>query len=293
MSPLIKWPVVALVVIKICLFVLRRLRKTKVLSPAEFTSRFARHFASSMPRLRVEVTGERDLRITNSKKEDFTAYMDNAYAEYLRHPEDLPTIFQKFGVGLAETSREDDSIDRSRIVPIVKDRNWIREIKESTKSRGARNAPETVFDDLNEDLVVAYAEDTPETVRYLIPKNLVTLGIALGELRALAVENLKRLLPKIEVLPGPDATMVKADGNYESSLLLFHDLWDSPPFSVDGDIVAAIPARGLLLVTGSQNAAGIAKLRELAAQASSQSSYPLTSEIFVYRNGYFKRLPQN
>jgi uncharacterized protein YtpQ (UPF0354 family) len=244
-----------------------------------------------MPALTVKVTGEKELRITNPKGKESTAFLDNAYAEYRQHPKDLSAVIQKFSGGLVESSREDDSMDRSRIVPIVKDRNWIKEIQESTKSRGADDAPENVFDDFNEELVVVYAEDNPKTIRYLTPENLAKLGIARGELRALAVENLKRLIPQIEVLPGPLVSMVKADGDYEASLLLFNELWSNGQIRVDGDFVVAIPARDLLLVTGSRNLAGIAKLRELASRAVRASSYHLTEQLFVYRNGSFTRLP--
>jgi uncharacterized protein YtpQ (UPF0354 family) len=245
-----------------------------------------------MPGLRVEVVGEKELRITDPMGKESTAFLDNAYTEYRQHPKDLSAVIQKFSAALVESSREDESIDRSRIVPVVKDRNWIKEIQESTKSRGVKGTLENVFDDFNEELVVVYAEDNPKTVRYLTPEKLANLGIERGELRALAVENLKRLIPQVEVLPGPEVSMVKADGDYEASLVLFDELWASPQIRVDGDIVVAVPSRGVLLFTGSRNPAGIAKLRELAAQDARKSPYHLTAELFVYRNGSFKRLPQ-
>lgn len=293
MSPLIKWPIIALIAIRLCIFVLGRLRRTRVLSPAEFTRKFAKRLASSMPALTIKVTREKELRITNPKGKESTAFLDNAYAEYRQDPKDLSAVIEKFSAGLAESSREDGSIDRTRIVPIVKDRNWIKEIRESAKSRGARDSPENVIDEFNEELVVVYAEDNPKTIRYLTPENLITAGIAREDLRALAVENLKRLIPQIEVLPGPDVSMIKADGSYEASLLLFEDLWANSQIKVNGDIVVAVPVRGVLLVTGSRNLTGIAKVRELAAKMAGESPYRLTSELFIYRDGSFKRLPQH
>ena len=230
------------------------------MSPAEFTRKFAKRLASSMPALTIKVTREKELRITNPKGKESTAFLDNAYAEYRQDPKDLSAVIEKFSAGLAESSREDGSIDRTRIVPIVKDRNWIKEIRESAKSRGARDSPENVIDEFNEELVVVYAEDNPKTIRYLTPENLITAGIAREDLRALAVENLKRLIPQIEVLPGPDVSMIKADGSYEASLLLFEDLWANSQIKVNGDIVVAVPVRGVLLVTGSRNLTGIAKV---------------------------------
>ena len=47
--------------------------------------------------------------------------------------------------------------------------------------------------------------------------------------------------------------MLKAGGDYEASLLLFDDIWRDGQVKVDGDIVVAVPAKDVLLVTGSNN----------------------------------------
>jgi uncharacterized protein YtpQ (UPF0354 family) len=58
---------------------------------------------------------------------------------------------------------------------------------------------------------------------------------------------------------------------------------------VDGDYVVAVPSRDLLLITGSRNQEGLAKLRELAEEVATTGSYTLTRELFVYRQGRFVR----
>jgi uncharacterized protein YtpQ (UPF0354 family) len=287
------WLLIALaaIVIVLCVFGVVRSRTHRPLSRAEFAREFAKGLRSTLPGSKVDIKAERELRITNAKGKESTMFLDNAYAEYLRDPKALSAVIQKYSAGFAEFPGDEASIDRSRIVPIVKDRKWLAQIRESLKARGAEQPPENVFDDLNEELVVVYAEDNPKSIRYLTPKNLQDIGIARGDLRGLAVGNLERLLPKIEVHPGPLFSMVKADGNYEASLLLFDGIWSSGQIRVDGDFVVAVPARDVLLVTGSRNPAGIAKLRELAAQMARESSYHLTDQLFVYRNGSFTRLP--
>ena len=61
-------------------------------------------------------------------------------------------------------------------------------------------------------------------------------------------------------------------------------IWSSGQIHVDGDIVAAVPAKGALLVTGSHNRAGIGSLRALAAELA-RGPYGLTPALFVYRGG--------
>ncbi len=51
--------------------------------------------------------------------------------------------------------------------------------------------------------------------------------------------------------------------------------------------MVAIPARDHLLLTGSKNAEGLAKLREVAARVVRESPQRLTDMLFVYRDGHF------
>jgi hypothetical protein len=107
------------------------------------------------------------------------------------------------------------------------------------------------------------------------------------------VANLIRLLPKIEMRAGADKTwLISAGGDYESSLLLLSDLWSSGQIKVDGEIVVAVPAKDALLVTGSRNAAGVARLRKFAAEVAS-GAYGLTKVLFIYRDGKFATFELN
>ena len=104
-----------------------------------------------------------------------------------------------------------------------------------------------------------------------------------------ALANLDRLLPKIEMnLIEEGFAWFSAGGDYEASLILFDGLWNGGKIAMDGDIVVAIPAKDMLLVTGSRNERGLAVMRELAAEYA-RESYRLTDTLFVYRDGRFER----
>ena len=75
-------------------------------------------------------------------------------------------------------------IDPNQIVPVVKDRPWLSEVRKAMAGKG--DVKENVFDDLNSDLVVVYAEDGPTNIRYLSPADLEHARIPHSELRRLA-----------------------------------------------------------------------------------------------------------
>jgi uncharacterized protein YtpQ (UPF0354 family) len=251
----------------------------QAMSKRAFTKAFAE--AVRAEGMSVTVKADLELAVKDGSGNSLTMFLDNAYAQYSADPQALAAVKERY-IGSLLDSRAPGPVDRARIVPVVKDRGWLRAVP------GARR-PEHVFEDLNEDLVVVYAEDSPRSIRYLAAKDLEQLGLRREELRPLALANLDALLPDIQLRRGPLVSMLTAGGNYEASLLLLDKLWSGGQLQVDGEIVVAVPARDLLLFTGSKHKAGIAKLREIAAQAAREDSYSLTGRLFVYRNGKFQR----
>ena len=135
-----------------------------------------------------------------------------------------------------------------------------------------------------------YAEDTDNNIRYLDEQQIEEAGVPRSELRALAVANLKRLLPEVALQKGDGVLMVTAGGTYEASLLLLDEIWIPNAIAVQGDVVVGIAAGDLLLVTGSQTPGGVDKLRQVVNATAQDANYKLTNTLFVRRNGRFEVL---
>ena len=173
----------------------------------------------------------------------------------------------------------------SRVVPIVKSVDWLEE--ETPALQGSRD--DYLQEPLNDQLVVVYASNESPRSRYLTARDAAMLRLDRGQLRALAAENLKRCVPPLRLEQGRAVMMVVAGGDYEASLLAAPDLWSSSVMP-DGDLVVAIPARDLLLVTGTRTPDGIAQLRDAASRLYPDASDRITPELFVLRDGKFSKL---
>jgi uncharacterized protein YtpQ (UPF0354 family) len=257
------------------------------LSAVEFTRAFVKTLRETAPSYTVRPTRELQVIVTDPKGLESTVFLYDAYAEYRRSPKDEDRIIRRNFVAFISPQDEIRKLDRSRIVPVVKKRSWLEELQATAKAKGQTAAPEVVYDDLNDQLIVVYAEDNPNTLRYIVPDQLEAIGLKKEDLRALAATNLQAILPKIEVRPSPLISLVKADGNYEACLLAVPDFWSKGSFGVEGEVVVAIPARDHLLITGSRNVAGLAKMREIASHVTQDSPQRLTDTLFVYRDGRF------
>ena len=261
--------------------------KPKILSPKEFSAEFASALKTADVNLRVEIVAELELKVTPKNGSPRTAFLNNAYDVYKQEPEAREDVIQRFVTASLEIPDE-TAFDRTRVVPIVKDRRWIDEVRQASRKADGSKPLSLVVEDLNEELVVIYALDSPKNIRYISPEDLKKDGLQAAQLRSLACDNLRRLIPELQRHGENSFYLFTADGSYEASLILFDKLWADPSLEVDGELVVAIPSRDFLMVTGSKNASGLARMRQTVAKIVSEAPYRLTNKLFVRRNDKFE-----
>ena len=166
--------------------------KSDMMTPGEFTREFAESLRQAQPGLSVVIVKDLEFKVTSADGRESTSFLDNAYDMYKQDPKAKVEVIQKFvSAGLDTIGASGEGVDRTRIVPVIKDRPWLEETRQAMLSRGAKEIPEPVFEDFSPDLVVLYAEDSPKNIRYLKPKDLELAKIDRPKLRAPACENLK------------------------------------------------------------------------------------------------------
>lgn len=247
-----------------------------MLSEKEFTEAYLTKLSSIHPGAAFEVAGNMHIIM---KLEDFTQniYSSNAYNEYKLEPDDLDEVLTRFALS-AINSHTNEPLDTTRIIPVIKDSGYIDEIA----AQADGELPSLVYEYYNEKLIILYAEDTEYGISYFDRKKLEEAGIAEEELFGLATENLAGLLPEINRNGEDGLYMLVAGGNYEASLILFNNIWTPENMPVNGDIVITIPARDMLLVTGSNDEEGLQKIRDLSQKTMAEGSYTLLPDLFVW-----------
>ncbi|MBX7258388.1 MAG: DUF1444 family protein [Candidatus Hydrogenedentes bacterium] len=263
--------------------------QARSLSPAEFTQECAKAFAEAGPQWTVLIERDLVLSIKGADDQESRSFLDNLYETCRQHPHLEQDAIDQFVVGTLETlAKKSDGTDRTCIVPVIKDRAWLEEMRRGLRERGATDVPDPVHEDFSRELVIVYAIDMENSIAFLTPGALEEAKVSREELRVLAASNLKRLLPKIERAGSNGLYMFMAGGTYEASLLLLDTIWAGIQAEVQGDVVVAIPTRDVLVATGSENAPGMSKLREIAQEAWQTGPYRLTPQLFVYRDGTFQ-----
>lgn len=274
----------------ICGITLTGCEQSKQLSPAQFTEAYVKALKQAAPQYEINVVAPLELKVKGRNGHETSSFLDNAYNSYRLNPQDRDSIIGKYVSAFVESPFDSEStIDRTRIVPIIKDKAYLQEVRQSMATRVKKPAEfMDLHEEYNSELTIFYAEDSPKNMRFLSQKDLADLKIEKGSLRALAVENLIKIISKPKLEGGNGLFILQAGGDYDASLILLDKIWSTGQIKVEGDIVVALPSRDLLLVTGTGHKEAVAKVRDIAKKTVAEAPYRLTPELFVYRNGKFE-----
>jgi uncharacterized protein YtpQ (UPF0354 family) len=259
-------------------------------TPSAFTAQFARALQAELPTAKIRILGELRLEITRADGTSAMISLANNYRDYSSEPGWFAEVVKAYAAAMGKPSAaaRGQPVDPARIVPVIKDRAWLAELAGLFKKQGRSDQP--VYDDFNNELVVVYAEDTPKTTRYVGSSE--KLGVDRSKLRELALENVVRLMPPVELRDGEGFIMMTSHADYGASLLLIDQIWSGQRFTQDDDIVIAVPSKDVILITGSRNRRGLKAMRTAASNLA-KGSYGITDTLFVYRKGRFVKFGRN
>src|SRR5262249_51649306 len=153
-------------------------------------------------------------------------------------PDEREGTLRRYLAASIETARATDgelpAPSRSDVVPTIKSSEWLAGLP--TK--------ELATTPLVADLVVAYAFDRAQSMRYASRRELEALGLSTSELPAVALVNLRARLPRQLGTRGDGKSFLfVAGGNYEASLLLLDEVWTQLAPNMPGDLIACVLAR--------------------------------------------------
>jgi uncharacterized protein YtpQ (UPF0354 family) len=257
------------------------------LSPAEFRTEFIRALMAAVPSATIAASGDLELIIRRGERTT-TVNLANSYTLYSREPERLKALIDTQVAIVAAPSATGATVDPSRIIPVIKDRAWLLEVQRNIKATGAQQ--EQLIEELNSELLIAYAEDSEHAIRSLTTKEYS--GERRG-LRDLAIKNLLRVLPKIEMYTfNEHVSAISAGEDYTPGLLLLDNIWSGGQIKVQGDIVVAVPTRAAILVTGSRSSR-MNDFRALVADFYAKGPHSISDKLFVYRDKRFTTFGRN
>src|SRR5262245_28168744 len=144
--------------------------------------------------------------------------------------------------------------------------------------------PAAVRDEFVGDLIVVYGFGPQFGRRVVTHADLDQMQMPAQALRRSATEHLEVMAGRAEFHGQPPALMLSFEG-LESSLLLASDFWTRLQGAVPGELVVGVPARDVVVVTGSQSQAGLEKARRCVDRVFFAGDEHLLSRGLLVRRG--------
>jgi hypothetical protein len=212
-------------------------------------------------------------------------FLGNVYSTYCRVPRgDRKDVLDSFVASRLERITEvPASLDEARtlLMPAARSRAFFScsELRARLHGMGDGFAPPAL--ELPCGVAIGLVLDYPHTMRYVLNDTLRTWGVSLEEAMEVAKENLRRKsrerIEKVHeclyVLPWQDS--------YDAARLMLPELFTR--LDVAGDPVALAVHRDLVLVTGSEDVAGLA-LMAATAEDEMEKPYPVSVRPLVLRD---------
>jgi uncharacterized protein YtpQ (UPF0354 family) len=238
----------------------------------EFFLLYFKLLQEHMPSASLKMLGDSVIGIVDAAGKESTTYMDNVWLVYSRNEEDRREALERYlrlATSLVEVKAPPK---RESIVAVIKDSEYMSMFR-----------PENVamHEHLCGDIWVVYAEDLPESIGSLSRERMEAAGVAEDELKELSRENLRRILPAAERHGDGPWFLLTAGGDYTASLLAFEGMWEDLAGSVEGDLVAVVPSRDVILYTGSNSSEGIAAIRERAHNIVTTGHHVVSETLIV------------
>jgi uncharacterized protein YtpQ (UPF0354 family) len=267
--------------------------RTPVLSPSAFTAACAGAMKAAFPELTIQVRQTLEIALMRNGEEVLKAFGGNFFADCPEEFEERVAHVEHFVATMAmhmdEITEGRSACTPEEIVPIIKDARFL----DQSDPQVAEGLKKMAFVPLVADLFVFYVQDKPQQLGFIQKEDLHKLGLSLNkELLDLAVSNLRKRLADIEVYGDGPLRMISCGGTFEASLLLESRIWDQLANDLHGDLLAAVPARDLMIVTGSQEPEGLSRLRQMIERVnrSGDLAYAITDTILVRRLGQWHAL---
>ena len=258
--------------------------KNSIMTEKEFARVYLDSLSKRFPTVKFEL--KPDLSITSKKGDlDYKHFIDNAFIDYKAEPDSAKTIIGRYVTSATDLYTDHKSVIVGNIVPVIKPAEYLNEIYSLNKD--GKSFP-MITEKYNDQLIIAFVEDSKNSIKYLTEDDFKVLSISMDTLKAIAIRNLDKIVPNIQRQGANGLFMITAGGAYEASLILLSSIWTQENFPVDGEFIIAIPNRDMLLVTGSKNKTGISKIREIVAESYKKGNYQVSDQLYRWTGEKFE-----
>jgi hypothetical protein len=233
---------------------------------------------------RVELRGPMELVVETAAGNSMRANLDNLYRMLIRidphaRANEIRQWIALHRDQLARLAGESPPPALDDLRPMVKDQQFVDAVRQKIGP-----AAPNMWRRLAGDLWVVYVWDQPNGMQFLTNDDPTKHGLSLEKLHARAVENFLKSRPGIELQPEDGILAARTRDNYDASLLLDDTFWQDVSSRVRGNILACVPTRDVVLISGTGETDALNRLHNAAKKLMENGDH-LVSATILLRTG--------
>jgi uncharacterized protein YtpQ (UPF0354 family) len=137
------------------------------------------------------------------------------------------------------------------------------------------------------DVIIMYGRDVGTHYEIIAQRELAHYQLTAQQLHEVAVENLSRTEKEIRLHQAEGIYFLRCDGDLEASLLLHAGIWDVVQDQIGGDVLASVPARNVLLISGTKKEQ-VSELKMKTCAALEHEPRPISLKLFLRAEGTWR-----
>lgn len=234
----------------------------------------------------IEVVNGGEIAMKTEAGAELRIRLDNLRASLAQAegPEARVGLVEYFARAVREalrTSEQEEALRREDLIPLVRDARYVEEL-------GSLEGPEAVIvRPFVADLHLVLAFDGQHTQHLATHKTLERLGIGPDEVLTLARENLALRVAEVEQRTledpsdegAPRVGVLVSGGDLEASLLLLDDVWARVALDLEGEVIACVPARDVLLFADAASEGAVARMGEIADEILEEGDHVISPTL--------------
>ena len=245
------------------------------LSKAEISQQFATLLRQELPTALITVTPN---GVTSETAETrSTWHPENAYVEYLRSPEDFDEIVGRHVASAIELHSRQAPHGSATVLACVRSKF---DPLPSTDPQDQRFS-----EPIAGDLIMYYCGDSERNIEILTEGTVAKLRQTEANLDRVVVENILKLSGPVKYNPTATWSVVTSGGNYESSLILVPEVWETLQDRYGENLAFIVPARDLFMVAALADAETVSRMRMVARDFHEKSAYAISPLLYRYYRG--------
>ncbi len=135
------------------------------------------------------------------------------------------------------------------------------------------------------DLWLVCVWDAPNGMRFVTGEEPETYGLSLDQMLERAKRNYLEDRPDVELARHGPLLVARTGDCYDATLLIDDDWWTEIAGRVRGELIACVPARHLVLISGTAEPGALEEMRRAARRIEESGDHLISSTILIRKEG--------